>query len=255
MAVCVATTATVASGQTPREVRMPHYSFVVPAAWAGWAVERQGGAFERVTLSTRTSGRPSLFYNVLIMRQTVLDPALRAMTAKDVADDYRKREENGMRTEGVAKGLYELRDLASADEALDGRTAYVMRYVSETSHACSKAALYLLFPKESHSTWFIIAHHSVTAPRESSSVCSWGAADTVAAEFVEALGGLQFAAQPQETEGEVARLTALAQEGNADAQFDLGAMYDLGRGGSRGQRSGSPLVPPSRWARQRERPG
>lgn len=63
------------------------------------------------------------------------------MLRQEVADDYRKVEERSMLTDGVMKGKYELFDVARTDEALDGKTAYVMRYRSVMADKCQKAPL------------------------------------------------------------------------------------------------------------------
>jgi hypothetical protein len=175
---------------------MPHYSFTIPSDWTGWTVKKEGGPFEKVTLAQKLSGTPSVLYNVLLMRQTVLDATVRAMPAKEVADDYSQREEGTMIFEGVLKGRYQLHDVVRTEESLDGRTAYIMRYRTDTGPLCQKAGMYLLFPKESNNDWFIVAHYTLaTTPQKGviSNPCNWGEGeDIVANQFVDMLKGLRM---------------------------------------------------------------
>ena len=94
------------------------------------------------------------------------------------------------------KGRYELYDVAKTEESLDGKIAYVMRYRTNMGAKCQKAALYLLFPKESDNEWFIVAHYSRATTREWDDIlklCRWDAdQDVVANEFVDMLKGLEM---------------------------------------------------------------
>ena len=184
------------ASQTSRTVDMPHYSFTIPSEWTGWRVKKEGGPFEVAELTESLSGIPPLLYNVRLMRQTVLNETVRAMTAKEVAADYSKREENTMISEGVMKGRYELYDVVRTEEDLDGRTAYVMRYRTDIGAKCQIASMYLLFPKESNNEWFIVANYSRATSREWGdilSLCKWGEGhDMDADRFVDMLKGLQM---------------------------------------------------------------
>ena len=180
--------------QASRTVDMPHYSFTIPAEWTGWRVKKEGGPFEVVSLAQSLCCTPQLEYQVQLLRNTVTASA--GATAKQVAEDYSKREESTMIWEGAMKGRYQLYDVVRTEENLDGRTAYVMRYRTDMGAKCQKAAMYLLFPKESDNQWFIVANYSLATTREAAdamNLCKWGAGqDMVANQFADMLKGLQM---------------------------------------------------------------
>jgi hypothetical protein len=180
--------------QSSPTVDMPHYSFTIPAEWKSWSIKKQGGPMEAVTLTEKACCAPPIEWQVTLLRNTIATAV--PMTAKEVAADYSKREENTMISEGVMKGRYKLYDLVRTEESLDGRTAYVMHYRTEIREKCQKAGLYLLFPKESNIEWFIVAHYSFATTREWGDIlklCSWGEGeDFTAHQFVEMLKGLQM---------------------------------------------------------------
>jgi len=180
--------------QALRTVDMPHYSFTIPQEWTGWKVKKEGGPFEVVSLTHSLCCTPPLEYQVQLLRNTVTGSG--GMSAKAIAADYSRREESTMISEGVMKGHYQLYDVVRSEENLNGRTAYVMRYRTDVGAKCQKAAMYLLFPKESDNQWFIVANYSLATTREwgeAMNVCKWGAGeDMVANQFAEMLKGLQM---------------------------------------------------------------
>jgi len=143
------------------EVRMPHYIFWIPPN-AGWYVRTEDDPFETTIVSMDLG---IALAQMKFLTQTILDERLRMMTAKEVADDYREKEKIMMIEQGVKKGLYELpRGPTMSEEILGGRTFYIMYYQASSTNNFQDAWLYLLFPKESHNDWFIVAHYSLTAP-------------------------------------------------------------------------------------------
>jgi hypothetical protein len=187
---------TVPTGGASRTIDMPHYSFTMPSSWSNWTIKKEGGRFESVLLADTACCTPPLTYQVKLLRNTALSPNALVLSAKEIADDYRKVEERSMLTEGVMKGKYKLYDVVSTDEALDGKTAYVMRYRAVMGDKCQKAAMLLLFPKDSGNEWFIVAHYSLATTREWDDIlklCTWETdTDLMARDFVDMLKGLEM---------------------------------------------------------------
>jgi len=140
------------------KVTMPHYTVRIPPD-IGWQVQTEGGPSETTTASMDLG--VSLL-QMKFIRIVIANEQLGAMTAKEVADDFRKIEWNIMIEQGVKKGQYELKDITMTEEVLGGRTLYVMKYKATSTRNWQDAQLYLLFPKESHNDWFLAIHCSFT---------------------------------------------------------------------------------------------
>jgi hypothetical protein len=139
---------------------MPHYSFTAPEA-GGWYIRRHGGEAEHVELR-RESG--SVVISIWTYWSPILDPALKAMTAREVADLVRETERRIMVERGVRPGLYELSDLRMGESAIADRVFYTMDYRTRAESVEQFASLYLSFPRERGNEAFFAALYWVAAP-------------------------------------------------------------------------------------------
>lgn len=165
-----------------RQVRMPHYSFQAPLS-RGWLLLERGGPSESVELTRQSE--PVLF-QVQIFWTPVVDPDLKAATAREAADHVRQTERRIMLEAGVKPGLYELHDLVMSRREIAGRTYYTMDYRTHGPSVDQEASLYLWFPKESGNDAFLMAHFSASAPP------SFGLAKPAKADFIGMLETLEL---------------------------------------------------------------
>jgi hypothetical protein len=167
------------------QIQMPNYSFVVPPE-QGWHLLRPNEQYE-VALMTKKLGLST--FQMQIMRNQIIDKDLKALPAKGVADNYRNLEKQIMIEQGVNKGLYQLQDLAMAEETVGDKKYYTMTYVVLSNANTQWASLYLYFPKEEKNDFFILAHYSETAPPNTVLVKS------LKAEFLETLKSMRVTQQ------------------------------------------------------------
>ena len=144
------------------QVQMPHYSLVVPAD-VGWYLQVGGGPYEEVQIGMQPINSVVLFMRFI--KNTIFDKNMRVATARQVADNYRELEKDIMIEKGVKTGMYKLSNLEMYEKNLGGKNFFIMRYVTDTGTQIQLAWLYLFFPKESNNDWFILAHYSVSAPK------------------------------------------------------------------------------------------
>lgn len=144
------------------QVQMSHYSIVIPPD-AGWYLQVTGGPYEGVQVAMDPTGSSMLVMK--FKKNTILDEKLRTETAKQVADHFREAEKNIMIEKGVKTGMYTLSNVEMYEKNLAGKNFFVMSYTASTETQSQSAWLYLFFPKASNNDWFILAHYSVSAPR------------------------------------------------------------------------------------------
>ena len=154
-------TSTAAELATPR-IEFEHFSFSSSPIDTWKVVEKSSN--HAVFTTSHGQGR----YRITIIGNDILDPQLRASTAKDVADDFRYQEKYGMMEFGVKQGMYELRDLTMGDEQIGNKVFYTMKYATFHPQTFQSARLYLYFPFEKNNHYFLIGHYSEAAPNQAS---------------------------------------------------------------------------------------
>jgi len=144
------------------QVQIPHYSIVIPPD-AGWYLQVIAGPFEGVNVAMEPTSSTVLLMQ--FKKNTVSGEEARTATAKQLADDFRGLEKNIMIEKGVKTGMYKLSNVEMYEKNLGGKNFFVMHYEADTGSQVQLAWLYLFFPKESNNDWFIMAHYSVSAPK------------------------------------------------------------------------------------------
>jgi len=142
------------------KIQMPNYSFVVPAN-KGWYIHQFEKQYEAVVITNEIN--PFIF-QIKIMRNLILDEKKRMKTAKEIADEYRNLERQIMITQGVSRGMYQLKNLTMGEEKIRDKIFYTMSYTTQTQYGMQRAALYLYFPSVERKEGFILAHYSETIP-------------------------------------------------------------------------------------------
>lgn len=84
-------------------------------------------------------------------------------TAKEIADDYRKQENQNMIELGVKSGMYEIESLKTGQEQVGDKLFYTMTYTTRADGVLQYAQLYLYFPEEQEVGEFFVAHYSESA--------------------------------------------------------------------------------------------
>jgi hypothetical protein len=144
----------------------PHYSITVPSDHGWYLVPcREDESLECVSLELRHGPPEEGTVRIRFMKIDILSDRLKSMSSKQVAEDYRNREEQGMIEEGVNKGLYRLSDVAMGVDDVGEKRFYTMSYATSASIKNQKAALYLYFPRDKDHRFFIMAHYSDMLPR------------------------------------------------------------------------------------------
>ena len=140
-------------------IHMPSYSFVVPPD-EEWYVEQPGDPYETAIVRKQMG---QILFMMQFKRNTVLNPAaVRGLSVRDLATDYRNAEKNEMVEQGVKKSMYALSDLKMGEEEVEGKSFYTMDYVVTRLTGIQRASLYLYFPPSSNNESFILAHYSET---------------------------------------------------------------------------------------------
>ena len=144
---------------TNNHIHMPSYSFVAPPD-EEWYVDQPSDPYETVAVR-KQMGR--IIFMMQFKRNTAFNPvAVRGLSARDLATDYRNAEKNEMIEQGVKKGMYVLSDLKMGEEEVGGKTFYTMDYVVTRLTGIQRASLYLYSPPSSNNESFILAHYSET---------------------------------------------------------------------------------------------
>jgi hypothetical protein len=149
--------------QTNNQIRMSHYSFAVPPD-QGWHLSSLDLQAESAIIRKEM---PPFIFQISMMRNTILDQKMKNVSAKEVADDFRFREEWGMKMVGVSKGMYSLRNVVRGEEVIENKRYYTMTYTTFTRDVKDleqRAGMYLYFPKEKDNDWFLVAHFSEAGP-------------------------------------------------------------------------------------------
>jgi len=140
--------------QSNTEVRLPHYSLVVPPD-KGWQLSTPDNNKLEVAVLTKDIG--PIRFRIQTMWVAILDEKMRSVPAKTVADDYRNLERQTMLKEGVERGQYQLNNVVMKDEIIKDKNFFVMTYAKLFPGSQRQLGkLHLFFPKEERNDFFIL---------------------------------------------------------------------------------------------------
>ena len=138
-------------------IDMGYFSVVGPPG-EGWAVnikkDQETIEFQKRNVSQST-GLLNDITMIKVFRNWITDERLRRLSEEEVADDFRKMEEEGMIRMGVMKGVYELTDVKKDTTVIGDKKLYFMSYRTSgwsigpvRRKYINDAVLYLFFPSD-----------------------------------------------------------------------------------------------------------
>jgi hypothetical protein len=148
-------------------IETQHYSIALNSA-ERWKIAKIIEKYDGIILN-RDKQPP--FCRIMVIKKRVDQDAIEGQSAREMAFYIRNREKQEMIAFGVDKGLYQLREVAMAEEVIGEKIFYSMNYktIPAQEWGYEKAGLYLYFPKESDNEYYIVAHFSQTYLNESPS--------------------------------------------------------------------------------------
>lgn len=152
-------------------IDMGHFSIIGPSG-EGWVVnikkDQETIEFQKRIVSQST-GLLNDITMIKVFRNWVTEERFMP-SEEEVADDFRKMEEEGMIRMGVMKGKYELTDVKKDTTVIGGKKLYFMSYRTSgwsigpvRRKYINDAVLYLFFPsdfKERHFFYCFLIQHS-----------------------------------------------------------------------------------------------
>ena len=142
------------------------YSIIGPPG-DGWFVNIQKS--RRTVEFKKSNGSKNESFMVRVFRNWITDEKLKRLSEKEVADDFREKEEVGMLMMGVMRGKYMLTDVKKDTTMIVDKKLYLMSYrTSGLSKGPTHqkwiidSVLYLFFPadfEESHFFYCFLMSH------------------------------------------------------------------------------------------------
>ena len=134
-----------------------HYSVIGPPG-DGWVVNIQKDQRTVEFIKRNVSQSTGLINDttmIRVFRNWITEGRLRRLSEEEVADDFRKMEEQGMIMMGVMKGEYELSDVKKDTTMIGDKKIYFMSYITSgwskgptRQRWISDSVLYLFFPAD-----------------------------------------------------------------------------------------------------------
>ena len=138
-------------------IDMNHYSVIGPPG-DGWVVNIQKDQRTVEFIKRNVSQSTGLINDttmIRVFRNWITEERLRRLSEEEVADDFRKMEEQGMIMMGVIKGEYELSDVKKDTTMIGDKKLYFMSYRTSgwskgptRQKWISDSVLYLFFPAD-----------------------------------------------------------------------------------------------------------